>query len=114
VTAFKTLVIALTGALVSNAAAGDVLPGYDPEAYCEKIVGLSGSNSEVMHSSCMDMELEAYDSLRERWADLTISIREYCDKIAAISGEGSYATLKTCVEMELGASRSDKARASKF
>ncbi len=90
-----------------------MLPGFDSEAYCEKIVGLSGPNSEVMHCSRMDMALEAYGRLKSRWADLTNSIRGCCDKVAAVTGEGSYSTLKTCVEMDFSGPRAADNRSTR-
>lgn len=74
------------------------LPRYNPPAYCKKVSDFGGGGA-VIYNGCMQMEQEAYDSLRRIWAGLPTKTRSYCEEVARF-GDNSYSILKGCVDME--------------
>lgn len=90
--------ILLTGA--SAAEAQQAIPLYDPDNYCEEIANVGGPYSESTKQSCIEIEQEAYDSLKDAWGDLPDKMQKYCDEIASVGGKGSYSTLNSFIEIE--------------
>lgn len=84
-------------ALVQPALAGDI-PRYNVEAYCKQVADISGGSS-MIYNGCIDMEQEAYNSLKPLWSSVRGQQQNYCDDVAEISG-GSYSILKGCIDME--------------
>jgi hypothetical protein len=89
--------------LVSTAIfAGDLpfaVPNYPPEHWCKKVSRPVG-DSEVIYSGCMDLERDAYDTVKKSWNDVPRKTQVWCKKAAKSSGTGSYMLLKGCVEQE--------------
>lgn len=79
-------------------ARADALPRYDPPTYCQKVSQISGS-SQMIYNGCMEMEQEAYDSLKGAWNEIPAKTKAYCDKVARASNS-AYSILKGCVDME--------------
>jgi hypothetical protein len=46
----------------------------------------------------MDLEQDAYDTVKKSWKDVLRKTQEWCKKAAKPSGTGSYMLLKGCVE----------------
>ena len=74
------------------------LPRFDVERHCEKLSQIGGG-SHSMFNTCIELEQDAYDNLRERWGEVSARIRRHCGELGAIGG-GSYQMVETCVEME--------------
>ena len=88
---------------VAPAWASDI-PRYDPPRYCKSISDFGGGGA-MIYNGCMQMEQEAYDSLKRIWSSLPATTKTYCDEIARF-GDRSYAILKGCIDMESDAASS--------
>jgi len=100
------LVLGLAGSVPARASS---LPRYDPEAHCRKVATAIGAYSAMIDKGCLEMEQQAYDSLKSNWDVFPIDAQEHCDEVArAIGDEGSYSILKGCIEMETEAARTKK------
>ena len=82
------------------------IPHYEVEKYCREVATYSGGSSMIFNG-CMDMEQNAYDTLKPVWNHVPASSRNYCDEVARASG-GSYGILKGCVDMEVEAENSKR------
>lgn len=95
-----TLALSITGAFTAAANAQSAIPKYDPDGWCAQVASAGGGGSETIKRGCMEMEQEAYNNLKGRWAGLPEKTRKWCDKVARAAGKGSYSTLQGCIEME--------------
>lgn len=85
-------------ALLPAVAVAQDLPRFDVERHCEKLSQIGGG-SHSMFNTCIELEQDAYDTLRARWGEVSARIRRHCGELGAIGG-GSYQMVETCVEME--------------
>lgn len=85
-------------ALLPAVAVAQDLPRFDVERHCEKLSQIGGG-SHSMFNPCIELEQDAYDTLRARWGEVSARIRRHCGELGAIGG-GSYQMVETCVEME--------------
>lgn len=93
-------------ALWSGASFAGELPRFDVEAHCQELASFGGS-SNVMFNTCIEMEQQAYNGLKDRWAGLPAGIRNECTDLASFGG-GDYSMLATCVKMETQAAANKK------
>jgi hypothetical protein len=105
---------ALFAVKVGTVKAEQVLPHYDPDEYCEDIAGVGGAYSEGTKQSCIEIEQEAYDKLKELWDDLPDRMQNYCDQIAKAGGKGSYSTLQSCIDLEQQAAEKNRTKRFKY
>lgn len=108
-------VIAITSSVASilpsaQAQTRSDMPSYDVDQYCRAVARSTGAHSETIFGGCFDMEQQAYDALKPRWAALPASMRRHCDQVARSTGAGSYTILKGCVEMEESSASSNARR----
>ena len=82
------------------------LPNYDPEAYCDRVMEMSGG-SMMIRNGCIQNEQTAYDDLKESWGSLPEATANYCARVGEMSG-GSYMIAKGCVTNETDASQAPK------
>lgn len=94
--------------------ASKAIPHYDPDEYCEQVAGAGGSYSEETKQSCIEMEQQAYDSLKETWDDVPDKMQKYCDDVASSGGTSSYETLKSCIEQEEEAAEKNRTTHFKY
>lgn len=85
-------------ALLPAVAVAQDLPRFDVERHCEKLSQIGGG-SHSMFNTCIELEQDAYYTLRARWGEVSARIRRHCGELGAIGG-GSYQMVETCVEME--------------
>ncbi|QND35793.1 hypothetical protein HB772_29085 (plasmid) [Sinorhizobium meliloti] len=83
---------------ISSSAYAQEVPRYDVPGYCQGVANVSGGSS-MIYNGCIDMEQEAYDSLKLFWSATPSRARNYCDEVARVSGS-SYSILKGCLDME--------------
>ncbi|WP_274628130.1 hypothetical protein [Arvimicrobium flavum] len=88
---------------VAPAWASDI-PRYDPPRYCKSVSDFGGGGA-MIYNGCIQMEQEAYDSLKRIWNGLPSKTKHYCDEVARF-GDRSYAILKGCIDMESDAASS--------
>lgn len=74
------------------------VPRYDVPSYCQGVTDFGGGSS-VIYNGCIEMEQEAYDSLKLAWFAASSRARSYCDGVARMGG-GAYSILKGCLDME--------------
>ncbi len=91
----KLLLLACFFSLSANAE----IPRYDVEGYCKSVKEVSGG-SDMIYNGCIDMEQEAYNSLKPNWERYTEKTKKYCNDVGKVSG-GSYTILEGCIDMEL-------------
>lgn len=87
-------------------AQAQTIPRYNVEGYCQQVADVSGGSATIFNG-CMDMEQQAYNTLKIMWAQLPGNSRNYCDEVARVSG-GSYSILQGCIEMETDAARAPR------
>lgn len=85
------------------AASAAEMPRFDVEAHCQQVASVTGSSSNTLYNSCVDMEQSAYNGLKGQWASLPASVRNHCKDVASVTGPGSYSLLESCVDMEVSA-----------
>ncbi len=102
----RFLVSVVLGSIVafSGIAWADSIPRYDPPSYCTKVSEVSGG-SQMIYNGCLEMEQEAYDTLKLSWGTIPAGAKSYCDEVARTS-DSSYSILKGCIDMETEASSS--------
>ncbi len=93
--------VALALPLLANAE----MPNFDVKAYCTRISGLGGAQSQAVMQGCFENEQAAYDHIKPVWDSLPSATRQYCNRLAGHNG--SYATLEGCVDMEKSAQQSN-------
>lgn len=93
----KSIYVTISLLMTGPALASDI-PRYDPPEYC-KSVSEFGGGSAMIYNGCMQMEQEAYDSLKRIWSRLPAKTKNYCDEVARF-GDRSYAIMKGCIDME--------------
>lgn len=98
------LVYAAMVLLVMPPAWANDIPRYDPPKYCKSVSEFGGGGA-MIYNGCMQMEQEAYDSLKRIWNGLPTKTKHYCDEVARF-GDRSYAILKGCIDMESEAASS--------
>lgn len=94
----RRYLIAFTLAAASLAASAQDMPRFDVEAHCEQVAEFAGGSHQIFNS-CIQMEQNAYNGLKARWASVGGRIRSHCQEVAQFSG-GSYQILQSCVQME--------------
>ena len=82
----------------AGAATAQSIPRYNVNSYCQQVAEVSGG-SAMIFNGCIDMEQQAYDSLKSSWSIIPNNSRNYCDQVAQVTG-GSYIILESCVDME--------------
>lgn len=87
---------------IPGLASAQSVPRYDPAAYCIEVSEVSGG-SQMIYNGCLQMEQEAYNTLKMSWGSVPDRARSYCDEVARVSGS-SYSILKGCLDMETEAS----------
>ncbi|WP_455476848.1 hypothetical protein [Bartonella sp. B41] len=72
------------------------IPTFDLRIYCKEIAAsvLPDMKKEVYYR-CMNLESEAYFSIREMWDDLSDETKEKCMKMVR-PGDGNYFLLRDC------------------
>ncbi|MCK0743549.1 hypothetical protein [Chromohalobacter nigrandesensis] len=75
-------------------------PRYDVESHCEQVASVGGSPSNTMYNSCIEMEQQAYDNIKQGWSSIPGGTQQHCDQVATVGGAGSYTMLESCVQME--------------
>lgn len=91
----------LLSSVMAFPAAAQNIPRYDVPARCRQVAEVSGGSS-MIYNGCMEMEQEAYDTLKTSWSSIPSRMRSYCDEVGQVSG-GSYTILTGCIEMEADA-----------
>ncbi len=94
----RRYLIAFTLAAAPLAAIAQDMPRFDVEAHCEEVAEFAGGSHQIFNS-CIQMEQNAYNGLKGRWANVSGRIRGHCQEVAEFSG-GSYQILQSCVQME--------------
>lgn len=92
---FIFVVAALALSPLANASE---LPRFDVEAGCEDVAGMAGGSHQI-YNSCIQMEQQSYNNLRDRWADIDSGVRRSCIDVAGFGGD-SYQILESCIQME--------------
>ena len=84
--------------LLAGAAFGaDHPPQLDVQSSCAAVAarGMNGRTKEA----CMDEENSAHSTLRDKWAQFSVSQRSRCGGLVQTGGPPSYVELLTCLEM---------------
>jgi hypothetical protein len=83
--------------LAGSAFAADHPPKLDVQTSCEAAAsrGINGRTSQA----CMDEENSAQSTLRDKWAQFSVSQRSRCTGLVQTGGPPSYVELLTCLEM---------------
>lgn len=79
------------------------MPRFDVKAHCQQVASATGSSSNMLYNSCIDMEQSAYNNLKDQWGSLPGNVRSHCQDVASVTGPGSYSLLESCVDMEVSA-----------
>jgi hypothetical protein len=103
---FGTLAMLSMSTLLARA---DDIPNYPVEQWCKKVAGTAGG-SEMIYSGCMDQEQDAYDALKQSWANVPDKTRAWCDQVAKSPGTGSYKLLQGCIDQEATAREENSKR----
>lgn len=90
-------------ALLPMAASAADMPRFDVKAHCQQVASATGSSSNMLYNSCIDMEQSAYNNLKGHWSSLPENVRSHCQDVASVTGTGSYSLLESCVDMEVSA-----------
>jgi hypothetical protein len=96
----KTFLLIALSALSFSAYANE-LPRYDVPASCQEVANFGGGSHQI-YNSCIQMEQQAYNNLKNRWAGIPNDIRGSCIEVASFGGN-SYQILESCIQMEQGA-----------
>jgi hypothetical protein len=100
-----TSAAACLAVIVAGTAQAQSLPRYDVSSYCRMVSDVSGGSS-MIYSGCIDMEQDAYNDLKSRWASISSTTISYCQEVASVSG-GTYMILNGCIDMEQDAAGGD-------
>jgi hypothetical protein len=113
ITAPAVFLAAVMLSLIQPARAQEI-PRFDVNRQCRAVASVTGAYSEAIFSSCIDMEQNAYDSLKADWAALSDSMKAHCTQVATVTGPGSYAILRSCIEMENDARSRNQTRQFRY
>lgn len=104
----RTVVLASLIFCCATAAEAQELPRYDVESHCKDVAAFGGAPSETIRQGCFQMEQQAYNRLKEQWAELPRNVRQHCDEVASFGGSSSYSILKGCIDMEMQAAQDNR------
>jgi hypothetical protein len=107
-TIFAALLL-LSLSLFANAA-GETLTGsvpeFNTEAYCKHVAGVTGSHSDIVENSCLQLENAALHSILANIQNVPGDILAYCTRVGGVTGNGSYSLMQSCIEIEIYARNS--------
>ncbi|MBB5074339.1 hypothetical protein HNQ69_001477 [Bartonella callosciuri] len=84
------------------------IPVFDLRVYCKEVsASVMPDMKREVYKHCINLESEAYFTIREMWDELPNSAKRRCVKIVR-PGDGNYFLLRDCFLNEKEAQREDK------
>jgi len=84
------------------------IPKFNVNAMCEKLATSSGKTSEMVRQGCYQQEQASYNTVKNLWMKIPLSMQEECVAIAKASGSGSYMVLDGCITQEMSSKDSNE------